>query len=405
MLKRSILATALMFSAGAMAVSMETRQEYQDNFGLMNFMAAGEQASWYWRNVEQVLPVARIKRDGEHYMALERDLIDPELVYGLKHNDLTLNEMMNGDDYSINSMIITQNGKVIFEHFNMPYNTQHVWMSNSKIIAGLLVGMLEDEGKVELQKSMVTYLPELKGTAWADISVYDVLHQQSGMNVLEDAASRQDPNSPVVALFLSETGEVDDYYGNLINTKKLYDAGNAFEYGSINTQMMGLLVARVEDKTLSQVLEERIWSKAGMSADAMMSLTPDGWEVVHGMFVSNTEDMARFAMLFTDSWSATAKERLIPEAVVKNMQTNYTPGIYLANEEMGSHFVKMVGEEPAGAAYQFDAIWEDGDLYKAGLQGQGIYISPEKNMTAVWFSNRAVSERPAAFIRKFVSAQ
>ena len=44
------------------------------------------------------------------------------------------------------------------------------------------------------------------------------------------------------------------------------------------------------------------------------------------------------------------------------------------------------GGAPIGNAYQWDAVFEDGDLYKSGLLGQGLYVSPETDTVVVWFS-------------------
>ena len=50
--------------------------------------------------------------------------------------------------------------------------------------------------------------------------------------------------------------------------------------------------------------------------------------------------------------------------------------------------VKAFGEDdaPKGQSYQWDAIFEDGDLYKAGLGGQAIYVSPQTDTVVVYFS-------------------
>jgi CubicO group peptidase (beta-lactamase class C family) len=36
--------------------------------------------------------------------------------------------------------------------------------------------------------------------------------------------------------------------------------------------------------------------------------------------------------------------------------------------------------------YQFDFIFSDGAMYKHGNMGQGIYIDPERDFVAVYFS-------------------
>ena len=152
---------------------------------------------------------------------------------------------------------------------------------------------------------------------------------------------------------------------------------------------------------LSEVFEERVWSKAGMTADGYFAMTPDGYEVVHGLFNSNIEDMARFAMLFTDQWSATAKEQIIPPSMVKHIQQSVKPGIYKVSPAHTA-FVGLFPDEPSVGTFQGDAVFKDGDLYKGGMRGQGLYVSPDKNTVAVWFSNRIEEHDVAGYIRTFM---
>ncbi len=42
--------------------------------------------------------------------------------------------------------------------------------------------------------------------------------------------------------------------------------------------------------------------------------------------------------------------------------------------------------ESAYGAYQWDAIMSDGDMFKGGVGGQGLYVSPSRDMVAVWFT-------------------
>jgi hypothetical protein len=36
--------------------------------------------------------------------------------------------------------------------------------------------------------------------------------------------------------------------------------------------------------------------------------------------------------------------------------------------------------------YQWDIVFPDGDIFKAGVGGQGLYISPARDTVVVWFS-------------------
>ena len=43
-------------------------------------------------------------------------------------------------------------------------------------------------------------------------------------------------------------------------------------------------------------------------------------------------------------------------------------------------------DPPVSTSYQWDAIFPDGDLYKAGRNGQCLYVSPDTDTVVVWFS-------------------
>ncbi|MBY5944493.1 serine hydrolase domain-containing protein [Photobacterium rosenbergii] len=400
MVKHSLIALAIASTAATADISAETEQEYIADFSLQTFMYPSEQASWYWQNLDKVLPYATLTK-GSQSKPLERNLITPENVHQTRFNDQSLGSLLTGSNPSINSMMIIQNGKVIFEHFNMPYDSQHVWMSNAKSIAGLLVALLEEEGKLDVVEPLSTYMPELADTSWGSTRIIDILNMQSGLDAEENDTARANPDSHITQLFFAEIEAKGDYYQTLIDIPRKSDAAKAFEYSSANTQILGLLIAKVEGKPLYQVMNERIWAKAGMSDYGYITLTPDGHEVIHGLMTSNTEDMARYAMLYTDSWQATSDERIISPSVVKTIQQSVTPGVYTVSPA-SEQFITMTADEPVGGSYQFDAIWDDGDMFKGGMRGQGIYISPAKDTVAVWFSNRIEKYNVAGFVRNFV---
>lgn len=403
MFKKTLISAIVALStANVAAISTETRQTYMQEFGMSKFMVPSEQASWYWKNLDQVLPTASVNKSGVA-APLERSYIDPKQVYNATFNNTKLNDLLNGDNPSLNSMMIIQDGKVIFEQNNIPSNTKHVWMSNAKPIAGLLVAMLEAERKIDVSEPLKTYIPALKDKDWGEVPVIDVLNMQSGMDHEENDAVRSNPDAWITKLMLAEVGEGDgeDYYETLINIPKAKPSGQAFEYSSANTQMLSLLVSTVENKTFSEVFQERVWEKAGMTGDGYFTLTPDGYEVSHGLFNSTIEDMARFGMLFTESWSATAKEQIVPNSMVEHIQGSVKPGVYKVSSAH-TGFIGMFPDEPIGGSYQFDAVFKDGDIYKGGMRGQGLYISPDKNTVAVWFSNRIEEHNVAGYIRGFM---
>jgi hypothetical protein len=40
---------------------------------------------------------------------------------------------------------------------------------------------------------------------------------------------------------------------------------------------------------------------------------------------------------------------------------------------------------------QWDVVFDDGDMFKGGARGQGLYVSPSRNVVVVWFSTTSES--------------
>jgi len=90
-------------------------------------------------------------------------------------------------------------------------------------------------------------------------------------------------------------------------------------------------------------------------------------------------------MLYTPSWNKAAREKVVSKKILSSIQNDCRPEIYLKGH-MGPSMTKRFGEQPKCNGWQWDAVFKDGDIYKSGLMGQGIYISPSRDLTIVWFS-------------------
>jgi len=109
--------------------------------------------------------------------------------------------------------------------------------------------------------------------------------------------------------------------------------------------------------------------------------------------------MARFGMIFTPGWDKVSKERIIPESVLKMLQTTGRPEIYQLGYMGKSSMKWWPGEKGISNRYQWDAILPDGDLYKAGVGGQGLYISPSRDLVIVWFCHSDGENREQSMAR------
>jgi len=269
----------------------------------------------------------------------------------------------------------------------------HVWMSVAKTTASLVVRLLAEEGKVDVEKPIDSYMPALRNTEWAGTRVIDVLDMASGMDIIENQAGRENPRSVISRYNLASSGEKnadgekESLFELIRSAKRSGPAGKAFDYSSVNTTLLALLAETVENKRWSDIYQERVWSKMTVEGDMQVAIAPDSTPLPHGLVASRLRDMARYGMLYTPSWNKAARERIVSQAYVREIQTGGRKEIFLKGE-LGNRLTtaSFPASPPSANHWQWDAVWPDGDFYKGGVYGQGLYVSPDKDLVIVWFS-------------------
>jgi hypothetical protein len=104
------------------------------------------------------------------------------------------------------------------------------------------------------------------------------------------------------------------------------------------------------------------------------------------MFRSRLRDKARYGMLYTPSWNRVAKEPVVSENYLSKVYAASRPGIFPGNN-IGDRMIGVFDNIEMGESYQWDAVFPDGDLFKSGRLGQGLYVSPETDTVVVLFSS------------------
>ena len=61
-------------------------------------------------------------------------------------------------------------------------------------------------------------------------------------------------------------------------------------------------------------------------------------------------------------------------------------------------------DKAIGNSYQWDAVLSDGDMYKSGVGGQGLYISPANDMVVGWFCTGDGNDQEETMARAIVKS-
>ena len=149
------------------------------------------------------------------------------------------------------------------------------------------------------------------------------------------------------------------------------EPGKKFEYRSINTQLLGLILERATHMTLSGYLEKKIWQPLGMEFDATWSIDKkkNGMEKAFCCINATARDFARFGRLYLNGGNWNGKQVVPAEWVALSTQPN---------------------KEPGGASFYNRQWWiasPTGDFAALGHLGQFIYVSPAKKLIIVRLGN------------------
>jgi CubicO group peptidase (beta-lactamase class C family) len=370
-------------------------KELRDRYSYGNAISAGDVSLFHFLNLGIWLPTAIVSRQGN--VVDLATAIDPQIGHARIANTtggVELSDYLRSTASRAQGMVVVRKGRIVFEEYpGMRPSDLHVWMSVAKTTASLIVRLLAEEGKIDVEMPIDSYMSALRHTEWAGTRVIDVLDMASGMDIIETQANRENPRSVITRYNLSASGEQnadgkkERQFEVIRSATRISPAGKAFDYSSLNTTLLALLAEAVENKRWNDIFQERVWSKMTVEGDMQVAIAPDNTPQPHGLFASRLRDLARYGLLYTPSWERASRERVVSEAYVRQIQTGGRKEIFLKGE-LGNRLTSasFPDSPPSANHWQWDAVWADGDFYKGGVYGQGLYVSPAKDLVIVWFS-------------------
>lgn len=287
-------------------------------------------------------------------------------------------------------VIVMHHGKIVYEKYfgALKVDGQHAAMSVTKSFTGTLGIMLVKEGLIDTTKTVSHYIPELKNSAFGDATVRQVMDMTTALQFSEDYA---DPNAEIWKFSaagnpLPKPKGYDGpktYYEYLPTVKKNGVHGESFGYKTVNSDVLGWIIARVTGKTIAEVLSEKIWRKLGTEQDAYYSVDAIGTPFAGGGLNLGLRDMARFGQLILNNGKV-GKEQIIPKLAIDDIRKG---GSRKAFAKAGYSLLK---------GWSYRNMWwithnDHGAFCARGVHGQVIYIDPKADMVIVRFASNPVA--------------
>jgi CubicO group peptidase (beta-lactamase class C family) len=283
-------------------------------------------------------------------------------------------------------ILVIHRGNVVYERYFGALNEtgKHAAMSMTKSLTGLLAEILVVEGKLDDAARVDSIIPELKGSAFGNATVRQVMDMTTALDYSEDYS---DPQADIwiysrAASPLPKPEEYDGpngYCEYLQTVKPGGTHGETFGYKTINTDALGWIISRVTGKDLTTLLSERIWSRMGAEQDAYMTVDAKGTPFAGGGLNAGLRDLGRIGLLMLNAGEIDGK-RLFPKKVIESIQAGGDKAA----------FAKAGYKTLNGGSYR--SMWwvfhnKHGAFAARGVHGQTIYVDPTAEMVIVRFAS------------------
>lgn len=190
--------------------------------------------------------------------------------------------------HELHALMVVKDGEVVYEKWDHGYGPDHlhVMWSASKTFTATAVGFAVQDGLLDVTDKVVDFftpeeLPEVRSDRLKKMTVHDLLIMSSGFK--DDCIGRAD------------SGEDFDWAAATLASEIVFEPGSRFEYNSMNTYLLSVIVSRVTGKRVDEYLEDKLFSPLGIE-NYMWKQSPQGYSAGGWGLYMRTEDFAKMGL-------------------------------------------------------------------------------------------------------------
>lgn len=306
--------------------------------------------------------------------------IDPQRIsYSFRGRPKTVAAMLK--ETHTDALIVLKNGQLVYEkYYTHSPSFSHPLYSVTKSLTALVATILINEGVLKRDELITHYLPELSRSAYKGATVENLLEQTVGVDFNEDYLN---PFSDIYRFMLKAFAPGSAGLRTSLTTlKQAGEHGKKFYYVSPNIDTLCWVIEKASRQTFPQLLEERIWSKLGMSYDASIRTDVKNVAFCGGGMRAAAIDIAKVGQVILDNGYFDHRQ-VIAKKVVRDIKKGGDPKLFA---EGGAVLIPHRLE-----SYQ-DEFWHTGNknhaFYARGVFGQWLYIDPTTKVVIVKLSSQ-----------------
>ena len=312
-------------------------------------------------------------------------------LHGPDASTLSLEQVLRAS--ATDAFLVLHEGRVGHESYanGLTADTPHILMSATKSVVGLLAGVLQARGDIDVDAEVTAWWPALAGTAYAGATIRHLLDMRTGIVFDEKTQATYTNATHWDALGAGESrSDLETFFAGLATRAPAH--GGPFSYVSANTDLLGLLIDRATGRPFAQVASDLLWKPMGAEDAAAITTDAKGAPRCTGGLCATVRDLARVGQLvlargrsgsvdvapaswIDDLWQggdAEAWNRGSFAAAFGGMRMRYRSGWYLIEHEP-----RM--------------------LFAMGIHGQHLFVDPANRLVVAKFSSQATPTDPMAF--------
>ncbi|MDB5525926.1 MAG: 6-aminohexanoate hydrolase [Rhizobium sp.] len=339
---------------------------------------------WTFQNVSDLVPTTKVWRGPGPASSLPEAPEDiGEIRFTHDGAERTISEFL--DTTFTDGFLVMHRGKVISETYmnGMRPRTLHLSQSVGKSVVGAVAGILIHRGLIDPMAPLTQYLPELEKTGYRGATVQHVLDMTSG-TIFDETYTAAD--SHVAKLDAAcgwkerKSGDWPETVWQLILelTEAERQHGQAFQYRSIETDVLAFVLQRASGRMLADLVSEELWAPLGAQEDASFTVDPAGYSLACGGFNATLRDYGRFAQMVTNSGEFNGRQ-VVPGEWLKRTRESGNHAVFGADYKIvlpnGAYHNQFWIEDVARPA-----------LMSRGVFGQLLYMDHTAEFSAVKLS-------------------
>ena len=266
-------------------------------------------------------------------------------------------------EQKVAGVLVLHQGTVRLERYALTGRRSVRWHSFSvaKSITSTLVGAAMKDGSIKSLDDPVTrYITDLRGSAYDEVTVRQLLTMTSGVRWNEDYT---DLESDVARMYAEPPAPgLDMTVSYVRKLPREAPPGTKWVYKTSETNLVGVLVMAATGKPLADYLSEKIWRPYGMERDGEWMIDDVGHEQGGCCLAMTLRDLGRFGQFIVDG------ARIGGTAVV--------PDTWLGEATRAQ---VNTGGAGSGYGYQWWARPE-GAFEGRGIYGQTLHVDPKRRL-------------------------